>query len=360
MTTAHFAKSKGLRYANPNEAGYRRQPRGGGFVYLDPRGKTVTSARLKERFRKLVIPPAWREVWICPHANGHLQVTGIDARGRKQYRYHEEWTRTRNEDKFKRLVEFGRVLPRIRARVERDLRKRSLSRAQVLAAVVKTMEQTGLRVGNDVYTRENGSYGLTTVRNRHVEIKGPRARFYFKGKSGVQRDVSLNDARLCRIIRNCRELPGAELFGYRDENGRAVDIDSKDVNDYLKEISGMDISAKDFRTWAGTLRALEILRDLPPPPRDTQTARRRREVDVIKQVAAHLGNTVSVCRKYYVDPRVFDGDRRGLLTKLEKRNARGLRACESQLIKLLAMRITKASAESPEARRTPPSGTSSR
>lgn len=361
MTSARFAKSTGLRYVSPEDPGYRRRRRGGGFVYLDPRGRRVTDPRVLARIRALVIPPAWRDVWICPHAHGHLQVTGYDVRGRKQYRYHPAWTQARNADKFRRLAEFGHALPRIRARVERDLRRKPLSREQVLAAVVKTMERTGIRVGNDVYTRENGSFGLTTVRNRHVEIRGARARFHFRGKSGVQRDVSLEDRRLCRILRACRALPGEELFAYRDENGRAVDVDAKDVNEYLKEISGMEITAKDFRTWAGTLRALEILRELPPPPaRETKTARRRREVEVIRRVAAHLGNTVTVCRKYYVDPRVFDGDRRGLLSAPPKTNARGLRACENQLLALLATKLTTAGAGSPAAGRTRRSGTSSR
>lgn len=306
-----FARQLGLKYVHDQRGGYSRRKRGRGFVYLDPENRPVRNRQVISRIEALVIPPAWEEVWICAHINGHLQVTGRDQKRRKQYRYHAKWSESRNLDKFKRLREFGEVLPKIRARVRRDLARRGLPREKVLAAVVQIMERTGMRIGNREYSRTNKSYGLTTIHNHHAQVKGAKVRFRFRGKSGVERDILLKDARLTNIVKRCQHLPGEELFAYEGEDGLVHDIGSSDVNAYLKEISGMEITAKQFRTWGGTLRAIEVLSEMGPCESDTQRARKIREAAVIKQVAETLGNTVAVCRKYYVNPCVFEADRCG-------------------------------------------------
>src|SRR5580765_6390775 len=250
------AKAAGLRYVNDERTpGIRRLGRSNRFRYVDPAGRTITNPAERQRIRSLVIPPAWTNVWICTDSHGHLQATGRDARGRKQYRYHTRWREVRDEVKYGRLIAFAQALPRIRQRTDADLRKNHLPREKVLAAAVQLLEKTLIRVGNEEYARDNGSVGLTTMRDRHATIKGTTVRFEFRGKSGVEHAIDLQDARLARIVKALRDLPGYELFQYVDEDGHRQAIDSGDVNDYLREVSGQDFTAKDFRTWAGTVLA---------------------------------------------------------------------------------------------------------
>src|SRR5437773_1221945 len=258
------AKSAGLRYVDDTQPGFSRVRRGRSFEYLRPDGKPLKSARDLQRIRSLVIPPAWNEVWICRDANGHLQVTGRDSRGRKQYKYHPRWRRARDENKYEKLIAFAKILPRIRRKVARDVRRHGLAREKVLAAVVKLLETTLIRVGNDEYAKSNGSFGLTTMQDKHAHVKGEKIRFEFRGKGGIEHEIDLEDQRLARIVRRCQDLPGQELFQYVDEDGGICDVDSGDVNEYLRVISGMEITAKDFRTWAGTAlaaRALQVFED---------------------------------------------------------------------------------------------------
>jgi DNA topoisomerase I len=297
------ARKAGLVYTTDDKPGIRRVGRPKAFRYLGPRGRPV-SARDAARIRSLVIPPAWTEVWICPNPRGHLQATGRDARGRKQYRYHPKWREVRDGTKYGRLIEFARALPRIRRRTESDLRAAGLTRAKVLAAVVKLLEKTFIRVGNDEYARTNRSYGLTTMRDGHVRIRGSRVQFVFRGKSGVAHELELDDRRLAKIVRQCRDLPGQELFQYRDAQGRVVDIGSADVNAYLKEVTGEAFTSKDFRTWAGTVLAATLLRQCEAAASEREA--KKNIVEAIEQVAAQLGNTRAVCRKCYVHPAVID------------------------------------------------------
>ena len=315
---AQEAHEMGLRYVHDYDKGFSRKRRGKKFTFLDKSGKPITCEKTNERIRKIVIPPAWQDVWICPYANGHLQATGRDVRGRKQYRYHADWTRLRNEAKFERLVSFGRCLPSLRKRLEADLSKPGLPREKVLAATVTVMELTKIRVGNEVYAEENHSYGLTTIRHKHAEVHGTKVQFKFKGKSGIMHDVTFADPRLSRIIRRCQELPGEELFGYEAADGSIHHIGSSDVNAYLKEIAQEEISAKDFRTWGGTMRALEVLMTAGPLNDERKKAQKDRVLTVIKDVATHLRNTTAVCRKYYIHPAIFELDLSGLLHKLAK------------------------------------------
>jgi DNA topoisomerase-1 len=283
--------------------GIRRRRVGTGWAYYEPDGTRIADRAERRRLNGLAIPPAWTNVWICPDPLGHLQATARDARGRKQYRYHPLYRATRDQSKFRRILEFSEILPRIRENVERDLSRRGLSRHKVLATVVRLLDKTLIRVGNDEYARQNRSYGLTTLRERHVKVKGHTLRFTFRGKSGVQHAVAITDRRLARIIQQCQDLPGQELFQYRDGNGRRQAVDSDDVNAYLREISGRDITAKDFRTWAGTMLAARALRELGPAA--TQREAERNIVRAIDTVAERLGNTRAVCRKYYVHPAVL-------------------------------------------------------
>lgn len=307
-----------------DETGFSRRRAGKGFVYLDAQGKRITAESVQQRIRSLAIPPAWKDVWICKFANGHLQATGRDARGRKQYRYHPKWMDARNETKFNKLQLFGECLPKIRARVEEDLTRPGMSRDKVLAAVVRVMELTRIRVGNAEYAEENDSYGLTTIRNDHAKVKGSKVMFRFKGKSGIDHAVEFNDPRLSRIIQRCQDLPGEELFAYEDDDGEVCDVTSGDVNDYLRTITHEAVTAKDFRTWGGTVKAVEIIARMGPPefPLISKRAKNKRTCGVIKEVAAHLRNTTAVCRKYYVHPAVFDADIDGFLHKAWKRRAR--------------------------------------
>lgn len=298
------ARSAGLRYVTDSRPGIRRIRRGKSFRYVDAAGRPVHDAETIARIRSLVIPPAWKDVWICPIANGHLQATGRDARGRKQSRYHPLWRQVRDETKYERLTLFGSVLPAIRERVEADLAKPGMPREKILAAIVRLMETTLIRVGNEEYARGNHSYGLTTMRNKHVAIHGDTVHFEFPGKSGVKHSIDLNDKRLARIVRKCLDLPGYELFQYVDETGARHSVDSADVNEYLREIAGDHFSAKDFRTWAGSVLACRALQTFEPFSSETEA--KKNIVAAIKEVAGQLGNTPAVCRKCYVHPAVLE------------------------------------------------------
>ena len=293
-----------LSYSTDSGPGIRRRRRGRGFSYIAPNGNQIRDPKRLERIRKLAIPPAWTDVWICPSPNGHLQATGRDAKGRKQYRYHTEYRAERDETKFHRMLEFSALLPGIRHRIERDLSLDGLPRDKVLATVVSLLEKTLIRVGNEVYAKHNRSYGLTTMRDRHVEITGDEIRFRFRGKSGVEHKVSVNDRRLAKVVQQCQSLPGQDLFQFLDDAGKRQDVSSSDVNEYLHRITGRAISAKDFRTWAGTMRAAVAFRDLGVT--DSQKEANRNVLRVIDQVAQNLGNTRDVCRKYYVHPRLIE------------------------------------------------------
>jgi DNA topoisomerase-1 len=298
------AASAGLRYVTDSAPGIRRKRAGSGFTYVGPDGRRISDEKTLERIRKLAIPPAYTDVWICPAPNGHLQATGRDARGRKQYRYHPKWREVRDETKYGRMVAFSEVLPKIRARVDADLGRPGLPREKVLATVVRLLECTNIRVGNDEYARANGSYGLTTLRDKHVEVSGGSLRFSFKGKSGKSHEVELSDRRLARIVQRCRDVPGEELFQYLDDDGGRQTIGSGDVNDYLREISGQEFTAKDFRTWAGTLLAVTALREAGPM--DTDRKAKTAIVQAVDRVAEQLNNTRAVCRKYYIHPTVLE------------------------------------------------------
>jgi DNA topoisomerase-1 len=308
------AQAAGLRYVSDTMPGITRKRTGTGFSYYGTDGKRITDRKEIGRIRSLAIPPAYTDVWICPSPNGHIQATGRDARARKQYRYHPRWREVRDETKFSRMLEFSRVLPEIRKRVEQDLSMPNLTREKVIATVVRLLECTGIRVGNDEYARANRSYGLTTLRDHHVEISGSKLRFQFRGKSGKVHDVVLTDRRLARIIARCQAMPGEILFQYQDAGGVRQTVDSGDVNQYLREITGQDFTAKDFRTWAGTCQAVEILRQAEPgeTKRDTKAA----ILQAIDSVAERLNNTRAVCRKYYVHPAVFETFQAGTMVKL--------------------------------------------
>ena len=309
MDPAESARDAGLRYVTDASPGLSRRRSGRGFVYLDARGRRVTSQARLAWIRSLAIPPAWTDVWICTSRHGHLQATGRDARGRKQYRYHPAWRGQRDEVKYDRLIAFGMALPRIRRRVARDLRRPGLPRERVLAAVVLLLEKTGTRIGNEEYARDNSSFGLTTLRDRHARVGTKRIRFSFRGKGGKAAEVEISDARLARIVGRCQDLPGQELFAYLNEEGEVRSVGSADVNDYLREISGHDFSAKDFRTWAGTLLAARAL--ARHEPSTTPAAAKREVVRAIEQVAEWLGNTTAVSRKAYVHPGVIDAHLKG-------------------------------------------------
>jgi DNA topoisomerase I len=305
------AQAAGLRHVSDTSPGIRRRRAGRGFSYLTSDGRPVRDKATLARIRSLAIPPAYTDVWICPIPNGHLQATGRDARGRKQYRYHPRWRDVRDETKFGRMVGFSDALPRLRRRVEQDLARPGLPKEKVLAAVVRLLECTGIRVGNEEYARSNRSFGLTTLRDHHVEVSGSTMRFEFRGKSGKTHRVALSDRRLARIVARCQAVPGAELFQYVDDEERRVAIGSGDINEYLREITGEDFSAKDFRTWAGTLQAVAALKDLGP----AATAREAKSaiLRAIDQVAERLNNTRAVCRKYYVHPAVLERYEAGTL-----------------------------------------------
>ena len=348
MSTAQAAVTAspvpGLRYVSDRRPGIRRRRAGKGFAYLLPDGGRVDDPETLARIRALAIPPAWTDVWICPVGNGHLQATGRDARGRKQYRYHSRWREVRDETKYERLGEFGRALSAIRRRVARDLSRPGLPRERVLATVVRLMDTAYARVGNLAYAKENKSFGLTTLRDRHVEISGSVVRFEFVGKGGKVHTFDVEDPRLARIVRRCRDLPGYDLFQYLDEAGERRTIGSADVNGYLQEVSGSDFTAKDFRTWAGTVLAASTLAGMGTPASDR--AAKRNVVRAVEAVAHSLGNTPAIARASYIHPEVIDVYLEGGLPEewgrpLPQRAARStarLRADEARLLRLLRSR----------------------
>lgn len=321
---AKLAKRVALRYVNLTDPGIRRVKSGTGFHYVGPSGRAVRSKATLDRIQALAIPPAWREVWISRDPRGHLQALGKDARGRKQYLYHPQWRQVRDEAKYERTIEFARQLPRIRRAVTRRLRSRRLSREKVLAAVVRLLETTLIRVGNDEYASQNGSFGLTTMRDRHVRTRAGRITFDFPGKGGVRHEIDLTDTRLASVVRQCQQLPGQQLFQYQDDNGNVCDITSSDVNEYLKEITGEEFTAKDFRTWAGTALAAEALKEFEDF--DSQAAAKRNVTRAIEHVAERLGNTKAICRKCYIHPAVIESYfDRSLLALFRRRTESALR-----------------------------------
>jgi DNA topoisomerase I len=360
------ARAAGLRHVDDGRPGIERHATGKRlrqgkrfvpqFVYQDPTGRPVDDAVTLERIHKLAIPPAWTGVWICPDANGHLQATGRDARGRKQYRYHRRWGEERDGTKYSRMIGLGQALPALRRRIAADLRLPGLPRRKVLATVARLLETTFMRVGNEEYARSNRSFGLTTLKDRHVDIRPSEVRFHFRGKSGVMHDVAVHDRAVARIVRRCRDLPGQELFQYVGEDGRPATIDSADVNDYIREATGQDFTAKDFRTWAGTVLAALALHRLDAttesrPSRDR--ARRPTPRDVVRaieQVAKRLGNTPAVCRKSYVHPDVIasymDGTlaaalNRRVTVQTSPRPVVGLRPEEAAVLAMLRRRLAE-------------------
>jgi DNA topoisomerase-1 len=341
------AQEAGLRYVSDEEPGYARKRRGKKFVYFDAAGKEILDETRILRLNRLAIPPAYTDVWICPSPNGHLQATGRDARGRKQYRYHERWREERDENKYEKMVVFGQALPRIRRRLNRDLKRRGLPREKILATVIQLLEKTFIRVGNEEYAKENKSFGLTTMRNRHVEVKGTRVRFCFRGKSGQEHDIDTEDRRVARIIRHLQDLPGQKVFQYLDENGERHDVTSDDVNEYLHEITGEAFTAKDFRTWAGTVMTAMALQAQDAFENKSQA--KKNVKDAITAVAKVLGNTPAVCRKCYVHPAVLESYLDGnLIAGLKKRTEEGLakslgdlRSEEAAVLTFLQERLAK-------------------
>jgi DNA topoisomerase-1 len=336
----YAARAVGLRYLADSTPGYYRKKAGRGFSYYDKDSNKVTDKALLERFKKLVIPPAYSDVWISPYENGHLQFTGIDAAGRKQYRYHPLWSQIRNQTKYYRMNLFAEYLPAIRERIEKDLRRPRLDYYKVLALVVRLMELTHIRVGNDAYQKLYGSFGLTTLRDRHARINGTHVYFKFKGKKGLLHDVALHSRKLARLVKQCRDIPGQELFQYYDPDGNHHSIGSGDVNAYLKEITGEDFTAKDFRTWAGSVHALYGLK--AAGGFENMSECRKKIVQVLDGVAGNLGNTRAVCKKYYVHPTLLQSYEEGrIFNYLDKLDddaplePRGLNVAEEILVDLL-------------------------
>ena len=336
---AASAREGGLVYVNDIEPGLRRRKAGNGFRYVDARGRAIGDDATLQRIRALAIPPAYRDVWICTRANGHLQATGRDARGRKQYRYHPRWAEVRDREKFGRIAAFGAALPRLRRLLRRDLALPGFPERKVAAMVVAVMADTLVRIGNAGYVRDNKSYGLTTLRNRHVQfLRGGRARFRFRGKGGIDHDVVLDDARLARLLRHCQQLPGQHLFQYRDDEGGVHPVGSAQVNDYLRDAMGEAFTAKDFRTWGGTLAAARLLAEMPwDEAGASQRAMASMRKSVETEVARQLGNTAAVCRKSYIDPRVYAAWECGWLARAST-GVRGPRQWEALALKLLRRR----------------------
>jgi DNA topoisomerase-1 len=347
------AREAGLRYVSDTQPGIQRKRAGRGFQYLDPAGKVIRDGQTRARIRSLAIPPAWTDVWICPRADGHLQATGFDARRRKQYRYHPRWRQVRDESKYGKMIAFAQALPQIRSRIEQDLAARGMPREKVLATVVRLLETTLIRVGNGEYARTNESFGLTTMQNQHADVRGAKIYFEFRGKGGVEHEIDVRDPRLARIVAQCQDLPGQELFTYLDDDGTPRDVGSGDVNEYLREISGQDFTAKDFRTWAGTALAAQALQEFEDF--DSQAAAKRNITQAIERVAERLGNTKSVCRKCYVHPAVIDAYLdRTLVQTLQARTERELRdsigtlpAEEAAVLALLQQRMERELDRSP-------------
>ncbi len=326
-------KEAGLRFVTDASPGITRAEKGGVVAYLDAEGRKVKDKEVLARIKSLVIPPAWQQVWICRHENGHIQATGRDARGRKQYRYHPRWREVRDSNKFDKLALFARVLPRIRRQVERDLKEKGMPRRKVLAAVVRLLEQTLIRVGNEEYARQNHSFGLTTLRNRHVDVRGSGVVFSFRGKSGKQHKIRLEDPQLAKVVRRCQDMPGQDLFAFEDDAGGVHPIGSQDVNDYLREAAGDEVTAKDFRTWGGTVLAAMALRELGIVT--TAGEAKKNVVMAIEATAVKLGNTPTVCRKCYVHPLIISSYLEGVIIEGRTGAAASLKAAEKAVIKLL-------------------------
>ncbi|MEH3118549.1 MAG: DNA topoisomerase IB [Methylorubrum populi] len=356
------ARDAGLRYVDDSRPGLRRKRNGKGFRYLDAGGAAIRDAEEIARLKSLAIPPAYTEVWICPHANGHIQATGRDEKGRKQYRYHPRFREAREASKFHRIMTFAEALPGIRQRIDADMGRRGLPREKVLATVVHLLETTLIRVGNDDYARSNKSYGLTTLRDPHVTVAGSEMRFRFRGKSGKEWSVSVRDRRVAKIVKACQDLPGQELFQYLDEEGERRDVTSSDVNAYLRAITGEDFTAKDFRTWAGTVLAALALREFEAF--DSEARARKNLRAAIEAVASRLGNTPTICRKCYVHPQILDCYLEGGMLLQVKEAVEGeltngldaLRPEEAAVLSLLRGRLEEA-AKAAEARTKSKTGT---
>jgi DNA topoisomerase-1 len=342
------AKAAGLAYVTEGRPGLGRRRVGRGFVYVDADGRRVRDRATLARIRALAIPPAWRDVWICAAAHGHIQAVGRDARGRKQYRYHARWREVRDDTKYERMLAFARTLPRIRARVRTDLARSGLPREKVVATVVRLLETTLIRVGNEEYARSNGSFGLTTLRARHVAVRGAMLRFHFRGKGGKEHAVDVRDPRLAQIVRRCQDLPGQELFQYVDDEGQRQTIDSADVNAYLRDIAGEEFTAKDFRTWAGTVLAALALAEVASFA--TQREARRNITRAVESVASRLGNTPAISRRCYVHPAVIEAYMDGVTLDAYRRRAEraitedlaGLNRTEAVVLGLLQQRLARA------------------
>ena len=343
------AREAGLRYVSDEAPGIRRRRHGEHFSYIDPDGAAIGDQDTLARIKSLAIPPAWTEVWICPHPNGHIQATGRDARGRKQYRYHERWREVRDQDKYERIIDFAKVLPKVRRRVARDLRRRGLPREKVLATVVWLLETTLIRVGNEEYARDNDSFGLTTLRRRHTRVRGGEVRFVFRGKSGKEHEVGFANKAIARVVKQCQELPGQELFKYVEPDGTWRRVDSDDVNEYLREAAGGEFSAKDYRTWAGTVLAAQGLQELEQF--DSEAQAKRNVLAAIEKVAGQLGNTRDVCRKCYIHPAVVESYMDGTLVEILRGRAEAtmqtslhrMRPEEAAVLALLQQRLKRAS-----------------
>lgn len=342
------AEAVDLLYITDDEEGISRKKRGRGFAYFY-KGEKVSDKDTIERINRLVIPPAWQKVWICTEPNGHMQVTGYDAKNRKQYIYHPLWIALRSQTKFSHMYEFGKSLPDVRDRLAKALNKRGLPLEKVLAIVVAVMQHTHIRIGNSAYEKENGSYGLTTLKDGHVDINSTKAKFSFKGKKGVYQQITLKNRRLARMVQQCKDIPGKELFQYYDEDGKHYAVDSGMVNEYIREISGKNFTAKDFRTWFGSLRALQKLKEIGCCDNDKE--RKKKVIDAIDTVAEYLGNTRAVCRKYYIHPSIIDFYNENKLDKFfggehdDTIPHQGLSSDEESMMKILKMQTRIAIAE---------------
>ncbi|GAB3260128.1 DNA topoisomerase IB [Larkinella harenae] len=343
---AKTARAVQLTYINDSAPGISRQRSGDHFTYRDSKGKLVDDDDTLDRIKKLALPPAWENVWICARPNGHLQATGIDTRGRKQYRYHANWNAIRSETKFSRMIAFGEQLPALRMNIGKDLKRRELTKEKVIAIALSVMEQTLIRIGNASYEKEYGHYGLTTLKDRHVNIASSEIQFRFKGKKGIYHDITVRDRRLARLVKACRDIPGKELFQYYDDDGVHRSIDSGMVNDYLREYTGEEFSAKDFRTWAGTVNALRLLAELEPCT--TEKEAKKNVNTILEQVAHRLGNTRTVSRKYYVHPQILEAyECQDLNPYLQRKNQfrqtskYGLDPIEKLLLRFLKDKVKK-------------------
>jgi DNA topoisomerase-1 len=339
----NLAEKAGLRYVNDNDPGYHRKPWGRGFTYINEKGEHITDEKERQRLEALAIPPAWTDIWICPSPDGHIQATGRDEKERKQYIYHTAWEVARNEVKFSHLLTFGEALPRLRVKVAGDLRKHKLSHEAVTALIVRLLDTTYLRIGNSSYAESNGSYGLTTLQNEHTEIEGTAVIFSFPGKGGKQQEVTIRDRRLAQLVQRCHDLPGQHLFQYVGEDGVFRSISSTDVNDYLREHTGEDFTAKIFRTWGATVAAAELLADLDLP--ESEQEAKKNAVAAVKCAAQLLGNTPAICRDYYLHPAVFEFYESGELARAfqdiqsgKVKNEEGLNEIETAVLRLLRSR----------------------